>query len=304
MQFGRFAKTLSCLGMLAFAVVLPARAKLPTLNGAKPNPPNIQTTNLVPPQVGHAVTATVVPVSIAANSVLTQTLIAQKFTNANNWTLNQLPAIAANLLQPITINTYQLSLNPRNGTNPGGYAKGTAIGEIMDFTVPAADVPAQPALVGALAGYTATLHWLQVLHESTAFGGFGNTISINGGKSNLPGFWQVDNGDKTGGAASGPTNGGPYYDSNAGVKNNFSKPPTFFDYPAFYQGVGTYLTFTAIPTWDLYNATTGNEIIDVATYGVKWGFNITAVPEPSRLVGILGLAIIGIVYQRRSKAKV
>ena len=166
---------------------------------------------------------------------------------------------------------------------------GNAFGEEFDATL-------NPNLAGPAntpAGSTVTLHWLQILNESQQFGNpaFGYPIA---GQS---GFWQLDNGDKPGGGAAGWQTG-PYYDSNAGDPNNFSVPPTFHDFPNYYSGVGTYLHFDVIPTWDVYTPASGDtpasEQIDVANYGLAWGFQI--VPETPSIAAWSGLIVIGLVW--------
>ena len=146
----------------------------------------------------------------------------------------------------------------------------------MDFTLnPNLAQPANPP-----AGSTATLHWLQMLNEDRKYGNFGFPIV------GQQGFWQLDNGDVNGGAAAGAGTG-PYYDSNSA--GGFSTPPTFHDGPNYYSGIGSYLHFTAIPTWDVFipaaGATPASERIDVGNFGLAWGFVI--VPEPASFVLIV-----------------
>jgi len=170
---------------------------------------------------------------------------------------------------------------------------GTAFGEPIAFTLnPNLAQPATPN------GSTATLHWLQLLNESQAYntgtGSYGFQIP------NQPGFWQLDNGDLNGAAAGGAGIGqanGPYYDSNAGS----IVPPTFSDNPHAYAGPGNYLHFDAIPTWDIYtpavpNVSPARDTIDIADYGVAWGFAI--IPEPSS-IGLLVLAGSALSLRRR-----
>jgi hypothetical protein len=248
----------------------------------------LNSTGLVPQQTAIADTATLVPVA-TFSGILQSTLTAQGFTNANNWTLvNNAATLDNNATFNIT--QYNLFLNAKDQPVAGTSA-GTLFGENMAFTLN--PNLAQPG--GLPAGSTATLHWLQLLNEDQKYGGFGFAI---GGKA---GFWQLDNGDKTGAAAAGAATG-PYYDSNAPA-GKFSVPPNFFDGPQFYSGVGTYLHFTAIPTWDVFTpaagATPASESIDVGNFGLAWGFAI--VPEPSTAV-LLAVGVGGLAAMRRRLA--
>lgn len=245
--------------------------------GVKNPPPSLSSTGLNPKQTAIADTAAVVKVADVAK-LLQSILDAQGFTGANNWTLST----NTSTLDPkavFNLTSYQLYLN-------GG---GTAFGEEIKFTLdPNLAKPNVPA------GATASLHWLQYVNTDSKVNGFG--FSITG----QPGYWQLDNGQKNGGKAAGPATG-PYYDSNDGA--GFSTPPSFFDSPHFYSGVGTYLHFTAIPTWDLFTPASGGnpatEIISVADYGISWGFQI--VPEPSSIVLIVtgSVVICGVALLRR-----
>ena len=66
--------------------------------------------------------------------------------------------------------------------------------------------------------------------------------------------------------------------------------------PRFYSGVGSYLHFTVIPIWDVFTPATGSkpatENIDVADFGLAWGFFV--VPEPSSLL-LLAAEFLGLV---------
>ncbi|WP_347986274.1 hypothetical protein [Methylomonas sp. AM2-LC] len=270
-------------GLLYLLLMVPAHAA-PSITlgaGVVNPPPNLASTGLNPKQIAVADTATLVSAANFTN-VLQATLNAQGFTAANNWTLvNNAVALADNTKFNIT--NYSLSLN---GT-------GTKFGETMDFTL-----NPNPAAPTAPAGSTVTEHWLQILNEDQKYGGFGYAIAGQNG------FWQLDNGDKAGGAAAGAGTG-PYYDSNA-AGGGFSVPPTFHDFPHYYSGVGTYLHFTAIPTWDIYTPAAGgkaaSETIDVGSYGIAYGFQINASPAPEAeewLLLMLGLPMIGWVTHRK-----
>jgi hypothetical protein len=267
------------LGLMGFVLAAPARA-VPTItlaNGVANPPPNLTTTGLAMPQTAIADTATLVP-AVQFNGVLQSTLNAQGFTAANNWTLAPNVVTLANNAT-FNITAYNLFLNPG----------GTAFGETMDFTLN----PNLAAPANLPAGSTATLHWLQMLNEDKKYGGFGFPIA------GQQGFWQLDNGDVNGGAAAGAGTG-PYYDSNA-PGGGFSVPPTFHDAPQFYSGVGTYLHFNAIPTWDVFTPAAGTtpakESIDVADYGVAWGFQI--VPEPG--TASIGLLMVVSLLRRNRR---
>ena len=271
--------------LLLAIIVAPAQAipivTLTTAPGVANPPPDLTSTGLVPPQRAIADTAGLVLVADISN-VLQATLNAQGFTNGNNWTLVQ-NAVPLPDNTTITITDYHLGLNPA----------GTKFGEWMDFML-----DANPPAPNVPAGSNVSLHWLQILNEDQKYNGFGFPIA------GQQGFWQLDNGDIVGGAAAGASTG-PYYDSNA-PPGKYSVPPTFHDFPSYYAGVGTYLDFIAIPTWDVFTPAAGGnpatESIDVASYGVSWGFHV--VPEPSTLLlvgaGMLGLG--GIASQRRRKA--
>jgi hypothetical protein len=254
--------SISCWAVFALLTIESAQA-VPTITlaaGVQNPPPSL--TSLVP-ETAVADKATLVPVA-NFSAVLQSTLNAQGFTAANNWTLVDNAAPLDNNAT-FNITDYHLFLN---GTS-------TKFGENMDFRLN--PNLAQPANVPA--GSTATLHWLQMLNEDKKYGNFGFPIA------GQQGFWQVDNGDINGGAAAGAATG-PYYDSNA---PGFSVPPSFHDAPQFYSGVGTYLHFTAIPTWDIFTPAAGEtpakESINVANYGLAWGFVI--VPEPASFVLIV-----------------
>jgi hypothetical protein len=269
-----------------FGLLLISRASaVPTLtlaNGVSNPPPNLITTaaGVNPPQTAVALTATLVQ-EANVNNLLQSVLNAQGYTNGNNWTLAPNVVTLANNAT-FNITSYNLILNPGGNGQPGlanGTPAGSAFGEVMQFTLnPNLTGPANPP-----AGSTVTEHWLQYINTNAKVNGYGFQIA---GQS---GFWQLDNGQITGAAASGAGTG-PYYDSNADP--GFSVPPTFSDTPSFYSGFGTYLDFTVIPVWDVYTpGADGNpatESIDVANVGLSWGFSI--VPEPT--TALFGLAII------------
>jgi len=241
---------LACLGATL-------RAGTITLgNGVQNPPPSVVSTGLNPQEYATADTAALVAVG-NFSGILQSVLNAQSFTNGNNWTLNTNTLVLARNAT-FNITDYHLFLN----------VAGTAFGENIDFNL--TGLPATPA--------NATLHWLQYVNTSAQVNGYGFAIN------NQAGFWQVDNGQVTGGAAAGPATG-PYYDSNADA--GFSVPPAFHDAPQFYSGAGTYLHFTAIPTWDVFTAANGNnpatETIEVGDLALTWGFSIQAVPEPSSI---------------------
>jgi len=263
-------------GVVLVLVAQSARA-VPTItlaNGVQNPPPNV-VSNV--PETAVADKATLVKVSDIAG-LLQSVLDAQGFTNANNWILSQ-HAVFLDANATFNITDYHLFLN---GTSD-------QFGENMDFTLDPNLAPPAAAPPGA----TSTLHWLQMINEDQKYGGFGFPIA---GQS---GFWQFDNGDKNGGTASGATTG-PYYDSNPVPGKIFSTPPSFHDAPKFYNGIGSYLHFTAIPTWDVLFPDTipPSETIKVADYGVTWGFSI--VPEPSAvLLVIVGSSLIALARRRR-----
>jgi hypothetical protein len=244
------------------------------------NPPEpFPITNAVPQQVAIGDTATLVPVA-TFGPILQKVLNAQGFTNANNWTLNTNTVTLANNAV-FTLDDYYLFPN----------AGVTAVGEEVDFTLsPNPGAPAAPA------GSTVTEHWLQYVNTNAQVNGYGFQIA------GMSGYWQMDNGQVNGGAAAGAGTG-PYYDSNADA--GFSTPPSFHDAPQFYSGIGTYLHFDAIPTWDIYtpgaDGSPATEQIDVANYGLAWGFSI--VPEPATMGIFAGIALVALAKRRRSERK-
>ncbi|PWU12992.1 MAG: hypothetical protein C5B50_20325 [Verrucomicrobia bacterium] len=271
--------------LISFALVLlamvPARA-VPTLtvaNGVTNPPPNLTSTGLNPSQTEVALTASVVS-EANMNNLIQTVLTAQGFAGSNGWSLaNNAVSLDPNATFNLTI--YSNYMN----------TAGTAFGQAVNFTN-------SPNLTGppTAAGSTNTIHWLQLLNESTKVNNYG--FAING----QPGFWKYDNGNASGGPASGPGTG-PYYDSNA--PQGFSTPPGFFDSPHFYSGVGFYFYADVFPVWDVYTPASGGnpatETIDIGDYGVQWGFLI--VPEPSSISMIfLGLFAVGIVLRRGRKA--
>jgi hypothetical protein len=251
-------------------------------------PPSISDTIGGVPQTAVAYTAT----EILASAVpLQQTLDAQGFTNANNWTLNTTAVDAGEVVYNLT--QYTLQDNP-----------GVGFGEKVGFSM-LSDPAGIPA---AGPGITVTLHWLQVINTNAQVNGYGFTL--NG----QPGVWQADNGQSNGAKVNASDNGsgtnngnnGPYYDSGnnsmGDPDKDFSVPPAFFDFPHWYSGIGTSLLFDAFPTWDVYNATAGTDTMYVASEGVQWGFQI--VPEPASIM-IWGLIVSGCglgVYMRRRRA--
>ena len=240
-------------------------------------PPNF---NSAAEEIAIAVKATLVPVA-TFTPILQATLNAQGFRGANNWILvDNLLALDNNATFNITADRLRLNV------------LGTAFGELTDFTL-----DPDLAEINPPPGSTLTEHWLQLLHEDKRYVAesgdpFGFAIA------GQPGFWQLDNGDVKGGPAAGAGTG-PYYASNGGT----FIPPMFHDFPRYYQGVGTYLHFDTIPSWDLFSPAMGNipamETIFAGDYGLTWGFSI--VPEPSTIrlmaVGLLGL--VGCSWRRR-----
>src|SRR5215470_8186520 len=268
----------ACSALLFLAVATPAQA-IPTIvpaNGVTNPPSSLSTTALPSPQTAIPDTATLVPTT-GLLGTLQAVLDAQGFSNANNWSLVANAVTLANNAT-FTLVQYSLFLNPggnnQDGGLPIGTPAGTAFGEAIRLTLD--PNLAGPAIVPA--GSTATIHWLQLLNEDKPYNGFGFPIA------GLPGFWQLDNGDVSGGAAAGAATG-PYYDSFA-PPGAFPVPPMFVDGPRFYSGVGSYLHFTVIPIWDVFTPATGGkaatESIDIADFGLAWGFFV--VPEPSSLL--------------------
>jgi PEP-CTERM motif len=293
--------TVLCLSLLCLPVLAPAQPTITLGNGIVNPAPNLTTTGLNPQQTAVADTAALVPVA-TFSPILQSTLTAQGFTGANNWSLvNNAVTLANNATFNLT--TYNLFLNPGGDDQGGGIgaaAAGTYFGENVGFTLSAN--PPAPNVPGA----TVTLHWLQLLNENQKYGNFG--YAINGQQ----GFWQVDNGDINGAAVSPTVNGngvnngnnGPYYDSNnnsATTKKTYSVPNTFFDSPNYYNGVGTYFHFIAIPTWDVYTPANGGnpatDTVDVANYGLSWGFSIIPVPEPSSMA-LVALGLLAVAHRR------
>jgi hypothetical protein len=293
-------KGILCLSFLELVLIAPARADvmITLAKGVTNPPPSVASTALAPQQIAVADTATLVPVA-NFSGILQATLNAQGFTNANNWTLvTNAVALANNATFNIT--AYNLSLNP-GGDNQGGIPNGTpagsAFGETMEFTLN----PNLAAPANVPVGPNVTEHWLQIINESRKFGGFGYPIQ------GQPGFWQLDDGDKPGGAAAGAATG-PYYDSNNGGKV-FSVPPPFHDFVRYASGVGTYLHFDSIPTWDVFTPAAdgkpATETIDVGNFGLAWGFTISpavVMPEPSSIMLVLVGSASIFVLRRSSKS--
>jgi hypothetical protein len=270
------AASILCLCFVGLLTVEPAGAAVTiTLAGGVQNPPPSVTSGV--PEKAIADKATLVPVA-NFSGILQSVLDAQGFTNANHWSLVT-NAAPLNENEIFNITDYHLF---KNGGN-------TAFGENMDFTL--AHNLARPADVPM--GSTATLHWLQMLNEDKKYNGFGYAIT------GQQGFWQLDNGDIAGGAAAGAGTG-PYYDSNS--MGGFSLPPGFHDAPQFYSGIGSYLHFTAIPTWDIFTPAMGttpaSESINVGNFGLAWGFVI--VPETSTfMLIVIAWASISAIRRRK-----
>jgi hypothetical protein len=238
---------------------------------------SLQSTGLNPAEYAVSDTVGLVPVA-NFEGVLQATLNAQGFTPANNWSLvTNSVTLSSNAVY--NLSTYTLALN----------SAGTGFGENIQFAL-----NADPASPTVPAGSTPTLHWLQYINTSAKVNGYGFTIPDESG------YWQVDNGQINGAAASGAATG-PYYDSNADGET-FSTPPSFYDFPQYYSGIGTYLHFDVVPVWDIYNpASNGSpasEDIDVANYAVSWGFTIEAVPEP-RAPALVMIAASALTVRRR-----
>jgi hypothetical protein len=275
-------------GVLATLFALPTQAALTVANGVTNPPAPITDTIGGVKQTAVAYTAT----SILASAVPLQKILdAQKFTNANNWTLNTTTVDIAEATYNLT--QYTLENKP-----------GVGFGEKVGFSL-IGDVLGAPT---AGPGDTVTLHWLQVINTNAQVNSYGYAIA------GLSGVWQSDNGQKDGAKVDGTNNGsgtnnghsGPYYDSNNNAGGDpdkeFSVPPGFFDFPHWYSGIGTYLIFDAFPSWDVYNATNQTDTIYVASEGVQWGFAI--VPEPGSIV-IWALIVSGsgvAAYRRRRHA--
>ncbi len=303
----RLPLILLSLSSVFLVLVAPAPAAV-TLGPANLLSPPALTSNV--PETATADTATLVT-SAQFSGVLQATLTAQGFSAANNWTLN---TGVANLTDPstFTITQYNLSLNP-GGINQGGglldgTAAGSAFGETMAFTLNpntfSGPVGPPPA------GTVVTEHWLQYVNTNAQINGYGYAIA------GQQGFWQLDNGQQDGKPVNGTNNGagtlngnnGPYYDSNATVpvlpQLPLSTPPGFFDFPHYYSGIGTYLHFLAIPTWDVYTpavaavgstpAVAAKDSIDVGNFGVAWGFQI--VPEPASIIVWSSLIVMGLAW--------
>lgn len=276
-------KALFCSGFLSVAWVAPVQAvpQITLANGVSNAPASVTSTGLTPTLLAVADTAALAPVANFSN-LLQATLNGQGFTAGNNWTLvtNQVPL---DNTATFNLTAYNLSFAANVFT------------ETMNFTL--APNPAAPA---APAGSTVTEHWLQFWNENQQYGGLG--VAIAG----QPGFWQLDNGVKTGGAAAGAATG-PYYDSNPPAGGGtFSTPPGFHDAPQL-SNVG-YLHFIDIPTWDIFTpgaaGKPATETIDVASYGISYGFTVTAVPLPSTFLLFISaiLGLVGNAYQRKIKA--
>lgn len=250
-----------------------------TVSAGVQNPAlSLQSTGLIPAENAVSQTVGLVPVANFAG-VLQATLNAQGFTAANHWSLvTDSVTLSSNAVY--NLSAYKLALN----------SAGTGFGENIQFAL-----NADPASPTVPAGSTPTLHWLQYINTSGLVNGYGFTIPDQSG------YWQVDNGQINGAAASGAATG-PYYDSNAdGV--TYPTPPSFYDFPQYYSGIGTYLHFDVVPVWDIYtppsNGSPASEDIDVANYALSWGFTIDAVPEPRALAWVMIAASALTVRHRR-----
>jgi hypothetical protein len=282
------------LASLCALVVLissrPALVGAATINGqtTAPNSP------LTSPVIG-AGTATADVAQVASsntalfgfaqvNTAFSAALTYQGFTAANNWvySFNGLPAPLANPVglgasANFNVTTYNLGLNVAQ----------TGFGESMQFTLQ--NNTGSPNTTG-LNGVTVTLHWLQLINESTKIAGNFGTM-ING----LQGWWALDNGFVLRNNAN-PT-AAPYYDSNNGPA---VFPPNFVDNPGFFGPLTTgttYLHFITIPTWDVnYN---GTDYIIVGNDAVEWGMTIT--PEPSTFAMGISLVVVIAVIVRKER---
>ncbi len=289
------------LGFIVVGLVLavPAQAA-PTLtlaNGVTNPPPDKLSTSLNPQQTAVADKAALIPVA-TFGPALQGLLTAEMFSAANNWSLDTSTVTLAN---NATFNVTQYNLT-RNGA-------GDAFGEVMKFTL-----DAQPTMPNVPNGSTATLHWLQIFNMSDASANAHAGVQL--ASPNDTGYWYIDNGFVQGAAVDATNNGdgtnngnnGPYYDSNndANVTNKtFSTPLMFSDTPGDFSGVGYYIHFSVIPTWDVYTPATlagpATDTIYVADYGVGWGFSV--VPEPATYVLMVfaTLSFLVIAVRRRQR---
>ena len=206
----------ACSALVLLALAAPAQA-IPTImpaNGVTNPPSSLSTTALSSPQTAIPDTATLVP-TIGLLGTLQAVLDAQGFSNADNWSLVANAVTLANNAT-FTLVQYNLFLNPGGNNQDGGLPIGTPAGSAFGEGIRLALDPNLAGPANVTAGSTATIHWLQLLNEDKPYNGFGFPIT------GLPGFWQFDNGDISGGAATGPATG-PYYDSFA--------PPGAFPVP-------------------------------------------------------------------------
>ncbi len=222
--------------------------------------------------------AKVVDVS-AFGGTLGAVFAAQGFTPAHNWIYSLANQdVPSGLVNPVVFSGTGTAATQINLTtyNPILNSVKSAFGETIRFTM------TNPAPDPVLEGATITRHWLQFVNTAAPVNGYGFALP------GLGGFWQLDNGQLSW-ANSGT---GPFYDSNA-APGAYSTPYSFYDQPAYYAGVGTYLHFTVLPTWDVNYG--GKDYLIIGDTGLTWGF--TVVPEPAAW-GLGGVGFVGLLVRR------
>ncbi len=143
---------------------------------------------------------------------------------------------------------------------------GSEASETMDFTI--GNVPMPPVPNGS----TPTPHWLQILNDDQQYATASGTGPFGYAIIPLQGFWQMDNGDTAGRTCKRARHQSvlPFQ------RRLFVAARTFMTSPGPYSGVGTYLHFVTIPTWDVFTPANGktpaSETIYVANYGAGLGF--------------------------------
>lgn len=226
-------------------------------------------------------TSTLVPnpaITFASCPWITAGLNAQGFNAANGWTINTLT-----LTGSLSLTNYFAWVT----TQP----KGTINGSTFGGKGPAFDYGGADALVTYTPMGTdpsgAGVFWIQGILTNAPKGGLGaNGVNAGGGFTEY-----LDNGSYYG------TN--PYYGNLGGIGKGAATTTQLFDAPArsctINGPVIQWYAQTFISTWNQ-----GTKTINIYGQGIEWGFNLSAVPEPTPLA-LLMLGLVAMILRRRKR---